>query len=65
MEKISELQSADLRLCVFSVHLRNTTNPTAPSAGLILSATDRESVASATKDTPRITVHVLFKATLE
>lgn len=53
------------RLCVISVHLRNATQQTAPSAGLILSATDRESVVSATRDTLRISVHVLFKATLE
>lgn len=48
-----------------AVHLRNATQQTAPSAGLILSATDREAVVSATKDTLRISVHVLFKATLE
>lgn len=52
-------------LCVICVHLRNATEQTAPSAGLILSTTNRESVVSATKDTLRISVHVLFKATLE
>lgn len=50
---------------MISVHLRSAAQQTAPSAGLILSATDRESVVSATKDTLRSSVRVLFKATLE